>query len=446
MKRRNLATCMMVMMLLSLVSLALAQDAEQYIAVAEALAADGMYEEAIAQLDGAISGYSGTNGCAEAHVLKGAYLELLDRSQEALAQYKTVLQDYYETAAAARVPEKVGLLYGKLRDIEGGLVYVGSVIEANPANGAAKKARWEVMRRAKRSMTIGLANRLLDICGELAASEADPTELANLKLAAARCIKGVDQSRAIQILRELSVTSDVPQVRNAADLELAAVFGSQYNLVGNRRPTYSIRVLEEVIASGTDSEQVREAKLQLAKLTAAEDPEQAFALFKESVSGHSDDLTAVSALNGMVSRGIGSTSQNAALKKELAVVAGQFPGAAVGSEAERWARVLPNPVAPDVLHEIPVKMLVPLANAYSRLCRFDELEAVADELMSRGEDQYYGQGATHKAGLHSARGEDAEAVAVYEEALQRYPNGSWVLSLMHAKLCVQRRLGDFVGP
>jgi len=251
-------------------------DPEGYIAAAKELMSMEQYADAMAVLDGAVKSFPNADTSAEARLLKGTCLQRLGKPNEALLEFQAVIASYPDSPAAWEAARMFATLHFKGETIGEGLESVLALLDENPENRAAVKAKWNLVELAATTANETALMELLTICEEAGEQELNKLDAQLAQLALAWSLRRVDNGKALGLLESVARESADPSIAAEAMIRQASMLSMDDD-------SQSIALLEEVLSLPAEESIKKRAKLKLAALYAASDTPKAVLLFEEAM-------------------------------------------------------------------------------------------------------------------------------------------------------------------
>ncbi len=393
--------------------------ADARIGTAKDLLSQGNYEGAILLMEEIISTLSGTEAGALAHLIKGICLWGLGDREDALAEYETVILEYPDSVAAWEAVERFGLYHLKAYSVLEGMEWIADVLEADPANQAARKAKWELITRAARMATIPELEELWGICMDGLKEGGETIDAYEAGLALAESLRRVNREKMGELLEEIAEHCPDPSIAGQAKLELANIYSSW-------DPKSAVRLAQEVLASSANEWIKKEVRRRLAIISIAEDVLLAQDTFEQVLTDGWTEDELCSCLTEMGLAAVRSRTDGWPFRSWLEEIGGV--GGKVGEHALMWKAFLEDPEDDDVLQYASFEMLRLAGRAHQSRARFDLAESLGWECLAKSEAYYPGdmekylQSVDLIANAMAARSEYDEAAAIIGAALERYPN------------------------
>jgi len=341
--------------------------------------------------------------------------------EAALAEYQAILLEYPQSAAAIEAVDRFGLCHLKLRSVLDGMEWIANVLEADPANTAAGKAKWELVKRASRCAPVSDLEELWEICMEALAGGKGASEGYEAGLALARALRGVNTSKMCNLLGEISQSCPDPTIAGKAKVELAEL-SSMWGNFGE-----VVRLTEEVIQSMADEAVKKRARLYLARAYVGEgNIQMASEVFDQVML---DGWTAVelcSSLEFAAALAIERRLVNEPLLQWLGdLTATEGP---VGEYVAVLRSLVVDPLEQDALQAAPFDTVRWLGRAYARVREYDSVEWMGVECLRKAEEDYPGnlekllQAVDLIASAMAGRGNYSDAADMLATGLERFPD------------------------
>jgi len=403
------------------------------ILLVKAMLGAGEYEDALAMLEEIIAAEPGTDVRALAHLMKGIALWGKGDRELALAEFETIILEYPESAAALEAVQRFGQHHFAEDTILEGMDWVMDILKSDPANMAAKKAKWDLVARAARRGRISDLEALWEICMDGLKGGAEPIEGYQAGLALAKSLARFNRPKMFELFKEIAEHSPDPTVAGEAKLELVERYA-----VG--QPDDAIRLGEEVLASLADERIKKQTRRNLVHAYLAEgDVYMAQQTFDQVMLDGWPEGDLCYFLTAFVGTGVLKGADDEALSSWLDHLSGKE--GRVGEEALTWKALLMDPSNPEALEAASCSMLLRLGDAYLSNRSFDLAGQVAVYSLQHAEDDHPGDLNKHltAANLVSramyGQGNYAGAAEVLRTAMDQYPDAietaEWVVPLAH---------------
>ena len=376
MRSRDLIACVLALMVL-MGGHVLAQEAEEYIAVAKALASEGNYQAAIVQLDEVISGYPATEACAEAHLLKGKYLEALERFAEARDEYWILVRQNL----AGAIGEEAAREFARVHRVKGLTVVSGAEMLRNellrdPTNDAALRAAVKLLQYSPRIASLEERQQAAEVLAGLAGGDPE------LEGAGSEALGRVAALETLEAMRDqLGSGPGASWVK----LRLAELYSTGGPCVGGYSPEQARQLYKEVIAESPGTVAAGRAHLCLASWLHPETIQDRFQHFLAAMPLLStEELESEAArINGIVANAIVSEEIDG-LKQFLNSVLEENPGGTLRAFATEWLEFAEGGC---VLAEGSSVQLLAPGKLYMLSRDFEKANTCADEVLGREPDR-----------------------------------------------------------
>ncbi len=394
--------------------------ADARIGTAKALLSQGNYQGVRILMDEIISSLPGTDACALAYLMRGiAFLGERD-IESALADFEKVILEYPESVAAVEAVNRFGQCHFGADTILAGMDWVIDVLERDPANTAARKAKWELIVRAARKGQLSDLEELWQICVDGLKAGDEPIEAYEAGLALAKALPRYNRSRMFELFREIAQYCPDPTIAGQAKLELVERYAGSY-------PDYALRLGNEVLSSSADQGIKKQVKrLMFAAYVAQGDIVMARDMFDEvSSEGWPAD-----SLCYFLSTSMGTALAKGVDKKELLSWMTYLAGreGEVGEHARIWKTLIENPSQPEALEEATFYVLRDLGNAYVAKEQYDLVEQMGIYCLEKAEEDdpvnfgKYMRAVDLIIRAMRARGDPGAAADMLRMSLDRFPD------------------------
>ena len=353
------------------------------ILMAKAMLGAGEYDDALAMLEEIIAAEPGTDVAALAHLMKGIALWGKGDGEAALAEYQKIMLEYPESAAAIEAVDRFSTCHFKMGSVLEGMDWVMGVLEADPANVAARKAKWELVKRASRGADVSDLEELWEICMDGLARRTETLEGYEAGLALARALRRVNRSKMDELLQEIAENCPDPTIAGQAKVELS----KERHLWGNSKE--AVRLAEEVLASLADEAVKKQARRDLVKAYMGEgDIQMAREVFSQVMLDGWTTQELCSSLEFAAATALDQRLVNHGLLQWFAdLSATEGP---VGEYAFVLKSLLENPQDPEALEAAPFDTVRWLGRAYARQGEYDTVTQMGMECLQKAENEYGG--------------------------------------------------------
>ncbi len=401
------------------------------ILMVKAMLGAGEYDDALALLEEIIADERDTDVAALAHLMKGIALAAKGDMEGSLAEYQKIILEYPESTAALEAVQRFGQCHFALDTILDGMDWVINILESDPGNMAARKAKWELVARAARRGRVSDLEALWEICMVGLKGGDEPIEGYEAGLALAKSLARFNRTKMFELFNEIAQHCPYPDVQGEAKLELVERYAVW-------RPDDAIRLGEEVLASPADEYIKKQTRRNLVHAyLASGDVYLAQQTFDQVILDGWPESSLCYFLSASLGTAVSAAANHEALLSWLDQLAAKE--GLVSQEALTWKAVLENPFDHDALDAASYNILRRLAEAYLSRNEFDLAGAAAAYCLHKVEAEHPGDLNKHLSAADlvaramSAQGNYAGAEQVLRAAMDQYPDAieaaEWVVPL-----------------
>ncbi len=289
-------------------------DAVSYMSAAMGLISGWQYADAVAVLDEIIANAPEINDRAQARLLKGICLRRLGKPEAALSEFQAVIAGYPEPSAAWEAARMFAEYHFNGEMVQEGIEWLGELLDADPGNLAAMKAKWNLVELAASTADLNDLPKLLAICEQEESRGGDTVDAQLARLALSWAMRRVDRTEALRLLEGLAQTSSASSV-------VAEAIMRQATLVSKEDTGRAIALLEEVLSLPAEEPSKKRARLELAALYAKEDVRNAVLTFEQAKLDGWTETELSNCLTGIVTNAIEGSADTGYLQAWLTNIA-----------------------------------------------------------------------------------------------------------------------------
>jgi tetratricopeptide (TPR) repeat protein len=397
-----------------------ADDGSEHITAAAALAAEGKYEQAIAELDKVVSPNANTD--ATLHLMRGQYLEKLERPKEALNEYKAVISQGGAGQSSRLIGDRFAATQLSTGTLLEGAQFLADELWKNPTNEVAFQAALRLLQSSKEKCSLQERQEAVEVLYSLVEDEA------MLEAAAA---EATGRPAALETLERLVASMEGQPESAWLKFRLAKLYADGGPCVKGYDRDGAWRMFREVIETDPGTEEAADAHLMLAiqlPREALEERMQHWLAAAEILSPEEMEGRRGASINNLVAPGIIS-GRIESVKLFLESVLARKVNAETKEAAMGWKKFLASGMQ---LSDASVRQLLALAKEYRSLREYEKIMVYADEVLRRNPGrEFFIAAKSLKRDCYRSQEKLEEALQMALDVLEAYPQKPHELTMMY---------------